>query len=62
MDNASNNNTMMEGLEAIMLERKIPFDRDGHRIRSVSSIFRISPRKPMMSDAFHMSSTSLAKR
>ena len=33
MDNASNNNTMMEGLEALMLQRNIPFDRDGNRIR-----------------------------
>ncbi|EDR13320.1 uncharacterized protein LACBIDRAFT_309052 [Laccaria bicolor S238N-H82] len=32
MDNASNNNTMMEGLEALMLQRKIPFDRDGNCI------------------------------
>lgn len=39
MDNASNNNTMMEGLQAIMLERKIPFDRDGRWSDPVSLIY-----------------------
>ncbi|KIM42939.1 hypothetical protein M413DRAFT_18544 [Hebeloma cylindrosporum] len=33
MDNASNNNTFMEELEEVLIERGIPFDRDGNRIR-----------------------------
>ena len=35
MDNASNNNTMMEELEKIFRRRGIPFDRDGNRIRYI---------------------------
>ena len=32
MDNASNNNTMMEAVEHTLRRRGIPFDRDGNRI------------------------------
>lgn len=35
MDNASNNNTMMEAVERMLRMRGIPFDRDGSRIRYV---------------------------
>jgi hypothetical protein len=33
LDNASNNNTMMEGLQRRFQEKGIPFDKDGNRIR-----------------------------
>ena len=33
LDNASNNNTMMEGLQSRFREKGIPFDKDGNRIR-----------------------------
>jgi len=35
LDNASNNNTMMEHLELLLKRRDIPFDRHGNRIRFV---------------------------
>ena len=33
LDNASNNNTMMEGLERRLFEKGIAFDKDGNRVR-----------------------------
>ena len=36
LDNASNNNTMMEAIEKSLRQRGIKFDRDGNRIRFVS--------------------------
>lgn len=33
MDNASNNNTMMEALERELQKLDIPFHRDGNRVR-----------------------------
>lgn len=38
MDNASNNNTMMEELERELTKRGISFHRDGNRIRYVDSL------------------------
>jgi hypothetical protein len=35
MDNASNNNTLMEFLEQVLTEKNIPFDRDGNRVRYI---------------------------
>ncbi|KAF9463606.1 ribonuclease H-like domain-containing protein, partial [Collybia nuda] len=39
MDNASNNNTMMEELEEIFTIRGIPFDADGNRIRPAMTTY-----------------------
>jgi len=33
LDNASNSNTMMEGLQRHFQEKGIPFDKDGNRIQ-----------------------------
>ena len=35
MDNASNNNSMLESMAKELKKRKIPFDADGNRIRLV---------------------------
>ncbi|KAF5372361.1 hypothetical protein D9615_009320 [Tricholomella constricta] len=42
MDNASNNNTMMEELEKILRSRGIPFDADGNRIRCFPHIINLA--------------------
>ncbi|KAF5383852.1 hypothetical protein D9615_003798 [Tricholomella constricta] len=42
MDNASNNNTMMEELEKIFRSRGIPFDADGNRIRCFPHIINLA--------------------
>ena len=36
LDNASNNNTMMETMEKLLHQHGIKFDRDGNQIRFVS--------------------------
>ena len=35
LDNASNNNTMMEAMEKLLCQHGIKFDRDGNQIRFV---------------------------
>ncbi|THH15387.1 hypothetical protein EUX98_g9474 [Antrodiella citrinella] len=42
MDNASNNNTLMEALERELLKRGIPFHRDGNRVRCFPHIINIT--------------------
>ena len=39
LDNASNNNTMMEAMEKLLHQCGIKFDRDGNQIRFVSLRF-----------------------
>lgn len=40
LDNASNNNTLMEELSTELEKLGIPFDKDGNRIRSVLQYFQ----------------------
>jgi len=40
LDNASNNNTLMEELATELEKLGIPFDKDGNRIRSVLQYFQ----------------------
>ncbi|KAG6864121.1 hypothetical protein C0991_012332 [Blastosporella zonata] len=42
MDNASNNNTLMEAVEDILQTQKIPFNRDGNRIRCFPHIVNLA--------------------
>ncbi|KAL1746119.1 ribonuclease H-like domain-containing protein [Schizophyllum fasciatum] len=42
LDNASNNNTMMEWLEKLLKDRHIYFDRDGNRIRCFPHVINIA--------------------
>ena len=64
LDNASNNNTLMEELATELEKLGIPFDKDGNHIRSVPQYFQSVAcfLNYAEKDVFHMLSTLQSKQ